>query len=187
MGGDAVAWQDPETRRSHAAYRLGALRWCVGGIAGFGAAAGLSVYAVVVLKRPGLGVFIVTAVILGAIALTTGAGGLLRARRFRTALAGAPWQPVRLRMAGAHLRLIFFADQSAAQHAEDDDDVGGSRTVDARLMTTSRWRVREVVGFRDAEVCVCPLDGGDFVLTARGLVNLYGLKPLAQRWGRDRT
>lgn len=191
--GAPVAWDEPATRRAYATYRLGALRWFAGGIAGVAIGIGLSTYAVLVLQRPGLGVFIVTAGLLGVIALGTGAGGLVRARRFRIALQRAPWQPVRLRVAGAHLRLVFIApadaDAAADADASNDSALGeddGRRTVDARLMATSRWRVREVVGFRDADVRVCPLDRAGFVLAAQGLNNLYGLHPLARRRGRDR-
>lgn len=180
-----MAWEDPETKRSLAAYRQGALRWFAGGIAGVAAAIGLSAYAVTVLERPGLGAFIVASAILGVIALTIGVGGLLRARRFRRALQNRPWQKARLRVAGAHLRLVFSAGEPDADPAEDGDD-DGRRMLDARLMTTSRWRVREVVGLRDAEVQVCPLDGSGYVLAAPGLFNLYGLHPLARRLGRDR-
>lgn len=187
MVGAAVAWDGSDTRRAHDAYRLGALRWFGGGIAGILSGIGLSMYALLVLRRPGLGVFIVAAAILGAIALTVGSGGLLRARRFRRALERAPWQPARLRVAGAHLRLILMADEVAAGRADHDDDDAGLQMVEARLMTTSRWRVREVVGFRDAEVRLCPLDGAGFVLSAPGLANLYGLQPLARRGGRDRV
>lgn len=171
------AWDSDETRRSYAAYRLGALRWLTGGLAGLALAIGLSAYAVLVLKRPGLGVFIVAAVILGVIGLLTGAGGLIRAQRFRRALQRAPWQRAELRVAGAHLRLVF-AD------ADGEAEKGEPRAVDARLMSTSRWRVREVVGYRDGEVLVCPAKDGSYVLTAQGMHNLYGLLPVARLSGR---
>ena len=182
----AVAWDAPETRRSHAAYRLGGLRWFAGGLIGLAVATGLAAYALVVLKRPGLGPFIVAAVILGLIGLGAGAGALLRAQRFRTALQRAPWCRAELRVAGAHLRLVFATD-GAVYNAADDTDAaegGGQRWVDVRLMTTSRWRVREVVGFRDGQVNLCPISDGSFVLSADGLDNLYGLGPLAR--GRAR-
>ena len=171
--GGAVAWDDPETRRSYAAYRLGALRWLLGGLAGIAIAIGLSVYAVVVRQRPGLGVFIVAALLLGLIAVATGSGGLLRAVRFRVGLQRAPWQRARLRVAGPHLRLVF-AD------SDDDPDLPEPTSLDARLMATSRWRVRNVVGMRDGRVLVCPLRRGAYVLGAEGLNNLYGLHPLAR-------
>lgn len=186
MEGEGVAWDEPETRRSYAVYRLGALRWFLGGLAGIALAIALSTFAVQVLKRPGLGVFIVAAALLGVFATVTGAGGLLRAARFRRALERAQWQRARLRVAGAHLRLIFAhaaAEDVRAQTGEDDD---GSRALDARLMTTSRWRVRSVVGNRDGAVRLCPLGGESYVLTAQGLDNLYGLLPLARRRGRVR-
>ncbi|MDQ3733111.1 MAG: hypothetical protein M3400_03780 [Actinomycetota bacterium] len=175
----AVAWDDPQTRQRYAMYRLGALRWLAGGLVGVAAAIGLSAYAVWVHKRPGLGVFIVAALLLGLIAIATGAGGLVRAVRFRVALQRAAWEQAGLRVAGAHLRLVF---------GDDEDDPAGPapRTVDARLLTTSRWRVREVVGLRDAEVLVCPMDRGGYVLTAEDLNNLYGLHPLARQRGQDR-
>lgn len=176
------AWDDSETRRSYAAYLLGALRWFGGGLAGLALAAGLSAYAVLVLERAGLGVFIVAAVILGVIGVVTGAGGLLRARRFRRTLQRAPWQRATLRVAGAHLRLVFTAS--------DDIDAGegaeGSPSVDVALMTTSRWRVRTVVGHRDGEVAVCRDEDAGFVLTAEGMHNVYGLRPLAREVGRYR-
>lgn len=175
-----TAWEAPGTQESYAAYRLGALRWLGGGVAGIALAIGLSVYAVTVLKRPGLGVFIVGAVILGLIGIGAGAGGLLRARRLRKGLQQAPWRRAELRVAGAHLRLVFPAAKSGPDGDQTEED---AHTVDLRLMTTSRWRVREVVGFRDGEVLVCPLRDGDFVLTAHGLNNLYGLRPLARKKG----
>jgi hypothetical protein len=179
---DPAAWARPETRRSFAAYRRGALRWFAGGLVGVTAAIGLSAYAVQVLKRPGLGVFIVAAVILGLLGLIIGGGGLVRAQRFRRVLQRAPWQRARLRVAGPHLRLVFSADAETAADA-DRDQQGG---VDVRLMTTSRWRVRAVVGYRDGEVLLCPAQDGRYVLTAQGMNNLYGLLPLERQPGRYR-
>lgn len=196
---EQLAWQQPETRRSHAAYRLGALRWFAGGLAGVAVAIGLSAYAVLVLERPGLGVFIVAALLLGLIGLVTGMGGLLRAQRFRGALQRAPWRPAELRVAGAHLRLVFAPGEfapgefgpdefgpgdSGSDDTEADED--GLRAIDARLMTTSRWRVRTVVGHRDGEVLVCPAKDGSYVLTAQGMNSLYGLLPLTGLVGRYR-
>ncbi|MGI8627910.1 MAG: hypothetical protein ACR2J5_15290 [Geodermatophilaceae bacterium] len=199
-----VAWDAPETKRSYAAYRVGGLRWLAGGLAGVALAIGLSAYAVLVLRRPGLGVFIVTALILGLIGLGTGLGALLRARRFRLALQQAPWRSAELRVAGAHLRLVLYGDGVATHRDEPAEDEPGQdgpradvpdadgpdedrrRAVDVRLMTTSRWRVREVVGFRDREVRLCPIKDGSFVLTAPGLDNLYGLQRLARRNARQR-
>lgn len=184
-----VAWDVPETRRSYSAYRLGGLRWLAGGLVGVAAAIGLSAYAVQVLQRPGLGAFIVAAVILGLIGLGTGLGALSRARRFRTALQGAPWRRAELRVAGAHLRLAFATDgttgsatdgATVGDSVDDADEEGGRRAVDVRLMTTSRWRVREVVRLRGRQVSLCPMSNGSFVLNAEGLDNLYGLRPLAR-------
>ncbi len=168
---EQVAWHQLEARRSYAAYRLGALRWLAGGLAGLAVAIGLSAYAVLVLKRPGLGVFIVAAVLLGLLGLVTGMGGLLRAQRFRRILQRAPWRPAELRVAGAHLRLVFAPGHGAG----DDTD---EKAVDARLLTTSRWRVRTVVAYRDSRVLVCPAKDGSYVLTADGMLNVYGLVPL---------
>jgi len=190
------AWQQPETRRSYAAYRLGALRWFAGGLAGGTVAVGLSAYAVLVLKRPGLGVFIVAALFLGVIGLVTGTGGLIRAQRFRRTLQTQPWQSAELRVAGASLRLIFAADDVDNDTVDNDTvdsdavdiDADGDdrRAADVRLLTTSRWRVREVVGHRDGEVLVCSARDGSYVLSAQGLNNLYGLRPLARLGGRYR-
>ncbi|MDQ3053611.1 MAG: hypothetical protein M3R66_07230 [Actinomycetota bacterium] len=185
------AWQQPETRRSYAAYRLGALRWFAGGLAGGTVAVGLSAYAVLVLKRPGLGVFIVAALFLGVIGLVTGTGGLIRAQRFRRTLQTQPWQRAELRVAGASLRLIFAADDVDNDTVDNDtvdNDADGDdrRAADVRLLTTSRWRVRVVVGHRDGEVLVCSARDGSYVLSAQGLNNLYGLRPLARLGGRYR-
>jgi hypothetical protein len=200
------AWQQPETRRSYAAYRLGALRWFAGGLAGGTVAVGLSAYAVLVLKRPGLGVFIVAALFLGVIGLVTGTGGLIRAQRFRRTLQTQPWQSAELRVAGASLRLIFAADDVDNDTVDNDTvdndtvdndtvdsdavdiDADGDdrRAADVRLLITSRWRVREVVGHRDGEVLVCSARDGSYVLSAQGLNNLYGLRPLARLGGRYR-
>jgi len=180
------AWQQPETRRSYAAYRLGALRWFAGGLAGGTVAVGLSAYAVLVLKRPGLGVFIVAALFLGVIGLVTGTGGLIRAQRFRRTLQTQPWQRAELRVAGASLRLIFAADTVDSDAVDIDADGDDRRAADVRLLTTSRWRVREVVGHRDGEVLVCSARDGSYVLSAQGLNNLYGLRPLARLGGRYR-
>ncbi|MGI8722986.1 MAG: hypothetical protein ACR2JG_12250 [Geodermatophilaceae bacterium] len=181
---EQVAWDQPETRGSYAAYRLGALRWFAGGLGGVAVAIGLSGYAVLVLKRPGLGVFIVAALLLGLFGLVTGVGGLLRARRLRATLQRAPWRPAELQVAGAHLRLVFVPDKDATGGAAGNDV--DANTVDARLSTTSRWRVRTVVGHRDSEVLVCPGKDGSYVLTAPGLHNLYGLEPLTGLSGRYR-
>jgi len=194
-----VAWDAPETRRSYAAFRLGALRWLAGGLAGMALAVGLSAYAVLVLQRPGLGAFIVGSVILGVIGLGTGGGALLRARRFRVALKRAPWRRAELRVAGPHLRLVLAAESTApvandpveedpSEDGEraDDPREDGRRTIDVRLMTTSRWRVKELVGFRDRTVRLCAMKGGSFVLIAPGLDNLYGLQPLGRQKGRQR-
>jgi len=185
------AWQQPETRRSYAAYRLGALRWFAGGLAGGTVAVGLSAYAVLVLKRPGLGVFIAAALFLGVIGLVTGTGGLIRAQRFRRTLQTQPWQRAELRVAGASLRLIFAADDVDNDTVDNDtvdNDADGDdrRAADVRLLTTSRWRVRVVVGHRDGEVLVCSARDGSYVLSAQGLNNLYGLRPLARLGGRYR-
>ncbi|MDQ4037049.1 MAG: hypothetical protein M3313_01530 [Actinomycetota bacterium] len=195
-----VAWNAPETARSYAAYRRGGLRWFAGGLTGLALAIGLSAYALLVLQRPGLGPFIFTSLILGLIGIGTGLGALLRARRFRMALQRAPWRSAELRVAGAHLRLILardglgFSDEvpglrgpGADVADQDDPDEERRRSVDVRLMTTSRWRVREVVGFRDREVRLCPINDGSFVLTAPGLDNLYGLQRLARRNAAQRA
>lgn len=181
---EEAAWTEPGTRRSYAAYRMGALRWFAGGLACLALAIGLSTYAVLVLEGPGLGVFIVAAAILGVIGVTAGIGGLLRAQRFRRTLQRAPWQLAELRVAGSHLRLVFAVPMDAGAGAGDGGD---ARSVDVRLITTSRWRVREVVGHRDGEVVVCPDGKGSYVLTAQGMNNLYGLQPLGRKVGHQRS
>jgi hypothetical protein len=85
-------------------------------------------------------------------------------------------------VAGPHLRLVFSADAETAADADGDQQ----RAVDVRLMTTSRWRVRAVVGYRDGEVLLCPAQDGSYVLTAQGMNNLYGLLPLERQPGRYR-
>lgn len=182
-----TAWELGATRRAYAAYRLGALRWLLGGVAGLVLAVGLSAYAVLVLRRPGLGVVIVAALILGVVGVATGGGGLLRARQFRAALRRSSWQRAELRVAGSHLRLVFDdgCDHDTARDRDTahDLDLDHGRDVDARLMSTSRWRVREVVGHRDSEVLICPAAEGRYVLTAVGSVNLYGLVAIGNGLG----
>lgn len=174
-----TAWDQPGTTRAYAAYRRGALRWFAGGVGSLALAVGLSAYALLVLRRPGLGALIVAAAIVGMVALASGGGGLLRALRFRAALQRAPWQSAELRVVGSHLRFLIDVDDPQAERP------GELRAVDARLMSTSRWRVREVVGHHDGEVLLCPADGF-YVLTAEGANNLYGLRPLARQGSRKR-
>lgn len=201
-GDGPTAWQSPTTRSCHAAYRLGALRWFVGGIAGLILAIGLSTYAVWIRGRPGLGALIVAALLVGIIGVITGAGGLVRARRFRWALQRSPWRPAELRVTGANLRLVFDPDDlpgadgtsDTAAPADDPRPADEPRTpddprppaADVRMMSTSRWRMREVVGYRDAEVLVCPAGQGSYVLTAQGSATMYGLVPLARHGRRER-
>lgn len=167
--GLTCAWESSGTLESYAAYRLGALRWFGGGLLALAVAVGLASYAVLGLGRPGLGPFILVGVLLGVIGLGTGGGGLLRARNFRHALQRAPWRRAELRVAGAHLRLVFSEQE----------------TRDVRLMATSRWRVREVVGHRDSAVLVCERGDSPYILTAEGTNNLYGLSSLAVKPRRN--
>lgn len=168
----AVAWDLPATRAAHAAYRQGALRWLLGGVGGVGVAVALSAYAVLILRRPGLGVVIIAALLLGIVGLVTGAGGLFRAGQFQAVLQRAPWQDAELRLVGATMRLVFDDVSEAGSNGAEP-----SQFVDARMLSTSRWRMREVVGYSNGQVRVCA-GPNLYVLASLRMNTVYGLRPL---------
>ena len=163
---------DPAVRAALAGYQAGAIRWLAGGgmavVLGFlGGAAAVTV-AETGRRLPGVGLVVVVLVVGGAVAVVAGGGALMRARRWRRALAHTAWLTGRLRIAGPSL-LAFEPD--GYDELDPDDE-----PVRLRLMSTAVWRTRAAQQLDGGEVRVAPVGEREWVLTADGLETLYGAR-----------
>jgi hypothetical protein len=182
--GDRALWDhavvpaldDPPTRAALTAHRVGALRWLGGGaiavLLGF-----LMAAAVVRIVRDGgqrppySGLMVVALVVGGLAAAGAGLGGLLRTRRWTTALASTSWRPGRLRVAGP-----------AVLHVEP---AGYDELVDEplrlSLTSTAIWRTRAVQDLADAEIWYAQVSPREWVLSADGAGTVFGARPAGRR------
>jgi hypothetical protein len=168
------ALDDPATVALLAAYRGGALRWVLGGAVAVVVAVVAGMAAVAIARDSGEPVplvgLVVFALVLGSpIAIGTGVGSLLRARRWGAALGRTPWQPGVLRTGGA----AVLAFEPYGPDAPD--------AVQWRLESTTAWRVRVVQRLDGADVRAVPVGGGEWVFTADGLGTLVGVRELRGR------
>lgn len=171
------AHDDPAVRAALTGYQAGGIRWLAGGaiavVLGFlGGAAAVTV-AESGRRLPGVGLVVVVLVVGGAAATVAGGGALLRARRWRRALAGAAWLTGRLRIAGPAL-LAFEPD--GYDELDPDDE-----PVRLRLMSTAVWRTRAAQQLDGGEVRMAPVGEREWVFTADGLQTLYGARESARR------
>lgn len=110
-------------------------------------------------RLPYIGPIVIGLFLLAAFALPVGVGGLLRARRWRRALAAAPWDWARLRIDGLAIALTAVAVPP----------------VHGRLLTTSRWRVSALRNLDDNEVRWLA-SGSDVLIAVDGIDTLYGAR-----------
>ena len=99
------AGDDPQTRTALDAYQAAALRWLGGGVIAvvLGILLGTAVAAMAGesgRRVPVAGLVVLVLVFVGLVAIAAGTGALLRAVRWRRALATASWQTGTLRVAG---------------------------------------------------------------------------------------
>ncbi|WP_091364847.1 hypothetical protein [Geodermatophilus telluris] len=167
------AADDPHTRTALEGYRAGALRWLAGGVMAVVLAVLLGAAAVGVAEDRGrplplAGTVVVVLVVGGVVAAGAGLGALLRALRWRRALAAVPWQRGLLRIAGP--AIVAFEPEGYDEWDPDDEPVR------LRLVSTSVWRTRQVQGLDGGEVRAAPVGSHRWVLTAEGLPTLYGAR-----------
>lgn len=172
------AGDDPQTRTDLAAYQAGALRWLGGG--GIAVVLGvlLGVAAVAVAgssgrRLPGAGLLVLALVMGGVVAAGVGVGALLRAARWRRALAAQRWQTGTLRIAGPSI--IAFEPEGF------DELDPAAEPVHLQLLSTAVWRTRAVQQLDGAQVRAVPVDARQWVLTADGLGTLYGARVVRRR------
>ncbi|MBY3553170.1 hypothetical protein [Modestobacter lapidis] len=170
------ALDDPQTRAALAAHRAGALRWLGSGAIAVVLGVLLAAAAVRIARDGGerlplAGVVVVALLCGGSAAAAAGAGGLVRTRRWTTALAREPWRLGRLRVAGP-----------SVLHVEPAGfDEHGDEPLRLRLSSTAVWRARAVQQLADAEISYAPVAGREWVLTADGAGTLFGARPRAWR------
>jgi hypothetical protein len=171
-----AAADDPSTAPALEAYQASGIRWAAGGAMAvvLGVLLGAAGVALSADGRrlPGIGLLAVTLVLAGAAAAVVGAGGLLRAARWRRGLRTTPWQVGWLRIAGP--AVIAF------QPLDSDEFV--DEPVRLRLLSTAVWRTRAVQQLDGAAVRAAPVGREEWVLTAEGLDTVVG----ARRVGRPR-
>jgi hypothetical protein len=109
-----------------------------------------------------LGLVVVVLVSTGSVGLGVGVGALLRARRWRHALARTPWTRGRLRIAGP--AIIAFEPQGYDEFVDEP--------VRLRLLSTAIWRIRALQALHDGEIRAAPVGGDQWVLTAEPLETL---------------
>lgn len=172
------AAEDPRTRTALDAYQAGALRWLGGGVIAVVLGVLLAVAAVAIAdgsgwRLPLAGPAVLVLVLLGAVGVAAGAGGLIRALRWRRALAVTDWRSGRLHIAGPGA----IAFEPAGFDELDPDQ----EPVRLRLLSTSVWRTRMVQGLDGGEVLAAPVGEGRWVLTADGLGTVVGARVLRDR------
>lgn len=111
---------------------------------------------------PLIGPAVVGLVLVALVALPVGAGALLRALAWRRALLREPWRLARMRMSGGTVSLT----------------VPGEEPLDARLLSTTRWRTKTLLGLDGHEVWMLA-SGTTVLLTADGTDTLYGARRTA--------
>jgi hypothetical protein len=172
------AAEDPRTRIDLDAYQAGGLRWLAGGVITVVLGVLLGVAVVTVAQDsgrriPGVGLLVVTLVLLGIVGAIVGTGALLRARRWRRGLAVTPWRSGRLRIAGP--AVLAFEPEGYDELDPDDEPVR------LRLLSTAVWRTRSVQQMDGAEVRAAPVGPGEWVLTADGLDTVIGARTVGRR------
>lgn len=108
-------------------------------------------------RIPGLGAAVVVLALVAFGGAVLGAGALLRAARWRRALARSSWQLARLRMRGIDVALT---------------PVGGEPRL-GRLRSTSRWRTKTLLDLDGHELWTL-VDGREILLRVDGLDTLFG-------------
>lgn len=111
------------------------------------------------LRGVGLALVVLSLVTAGAVPI--GIGVLLRARAWGGAMRHEPWTLARLRMRGARV-VLLPSDSGVAVHA--------------RMLSTTRWRTKAVLGMDGEELWMLPVGTRDLVVTADGTGTLYGLR-----------
>jgi hypothetical protein len=171
------AGEYPFTEAALTGYQAGAIRWLAGGVIavvlGFLGGAAAVTIAESGRRLPGVGFVVVVLVVGGVAAMVAGTGALVRARRWRRALAREPWQTGRLRIAGP--AIIAFEPEGYDELDPDDEPVR------LRLMSTAVWRTRTVQGLNGGEVYAAPVGDREWVLTADGLETLFGAREARRR------
>lgn len=168
----------PETATALAAHQAGGVRWLAGGLIAVVLGVLLGVAGVSYANSSGtrlplVGVLVAVMVLGGTCAAVAGAGALLRTRRWRKALAAAPWRTGRLRIAGP--AVIAFEPDGYDELDPDDEPVR------LRLLSTAIWRTRAVQALDGAAVRAAPAGGAHWVLTADGAGTLYGAREVRGR------
>lgn len=170
------ATDDPSTRTALDAYQASGLRWLGGGAIAVVLGILLGASTVTVAENtgrqiPGLGMAVVVLVVGGTAAAIAGTGALLRAIRWRRALAATTWQVGRLRIAGP---AVIAFEPPGFDELNDEP-------VRLRLLSTAVWRSRAVQRMNDAEVRAAPVGGAQWVLTADGLDTVIGAREVGRR------
>jgi hypothetical protein len=109
----------------------------------------------------------------GVVAVVVGGGALLRAARWRRALARQGWRTGTLRIAGPSI--IAF------EHEGFDELDPAAEPVHLQLLSTAVWRTRAVQQMDGAHVRAVPVDATQWVLTADGAGTLYGARVARRR------
>ncbi|MEJ7702488.1 MAG: hypothetical protein WKF47_01865 [Geodermatophilaceae bacterium] len=112
-------------------------------------------------RIPGAGPALVALGLVAMGAIPIGLGVLVRARAWGRAMRREPWTLARIRSRGAHV-LLQPSDGGAA--------------VNARMLSTNRWRTKAVHGMDGEELWMLPVGARDLVLTADGTGTLYGIR-----------
>jgi hypothetical protein len=171
------AGEDPRTRTDLAAHQAGALRLLGGGVIAvvLGVLLGDATVALVRSageRRPVLGLAVIALVVAGAAVAVAGAGALLRTHRWRTALAGQPWQHGRLRIAGP--AVVAFEPEGYDELDPDDAPVRW------RLLSTGIWRTRAVQQLDGAVIRAARVGPRQWVFTADGAGTLWGAREVTR-------
>jgi hypothetical protein len=146
-----------------ATYRAGALGWLGGGLVALALAVAVPLPALAVLAL----------VVGGGTAAVIGLGALVRAVRWRRAVAGGDWRPGRLRLAGPVV---------AALEPEGYDELDPEhRLLQLRLLPTVIWRAGRVQGLDGAAVLATPAGPRRWLLTAPGTGILFGARETGRR------
>jgi len=113
-------------------------------------------------RVPLIGPAVVAVFLVVLIAVPVGVGSVWRALVWRRALARHPWRLARLRIHGSAVSLT----------------VPGEEPVTARLLSTTRWRTKTLLGLDGRELWMLA-DGRHVLLTADGTNTLYGARRTA--------